>query len=38
MEEEYKSKMCISCVNKTCNGNIERRKKRKYNNNEMPKV
>lgn len=26
MEEEYKSKICISCINKVCNGSIERTK------------
>ncbi len=38
MEEEYKSKICISCINKVCNGSIEKTKKRKYNNSKMRDV
>nr|DAN95257.1 MAG TPA: hypothetical protein [Caudoviricetes sp.] len=35
MEEEYKSKICFSCINKVCTGNIVKKQKRKYNNNKM---
>ena len=38
MEEEYKSKICFSCINKICNENIVKEQKRKHYNNKVQKL